>query len=169
MQRVFKDNRLAPDLTQTKVTPRTRPTHEAGHDGALIDVKGNPWVDPDHKYVLVPADENHPMNVAYYESQGYEQVLCQKDGVRIRMGSKPTDGKPLQWRGMTLMRCTKERAQEIFQYGASGNTGQAYFDKLMARIRRDPVGARERENIQGLHERYDINDPDGDLANNTFR
>lgn len=163
MQRRHPKNIQSPDLSMTKVTPRTRPAHEAGHDGQLI----NPSLDK--KYVLVSREDWNPMNVDYYLAMGYEMEICTPDGVRIRMGEKPVVGSPLGWRGMTLMSCSKERADEIFQVGPNGNTGQAYMDKLMAKIRKDPKSQDIVQQARGLRlEEYEASD-DSDLANNTFR
>lgn len=163
MQRVIKKDIQSPDLTQTKVTPRTRPAHEAGHDGQLKNF------DTEKKYVLCDSNDKNPMGYQYYQSIGYDFELCVKDGVRINLGSKPIEGKPLEWRGMVLMSCSKERADEIFRVGPTGNTGQEYFNKLMQRIQSNPTNKKPHEIIPGLTEKYDINDPDDDLANGTFR
>lgn len=163
MQRIHPKNIQSLDLYQTKVTPRTRPAHEAGHDGQLINA------DPAKKYVLVPRDENHPMGVQYYEAMGYELEICTPDGVKIRMGEPVKPGSPLGWRGHALMSCSKARADEIFEFGPTGNTGQRYFDQLMQKIRKDPTSKKPHEHVRGLREEYDINDPDADLANNQFR
>lgn len=163
MQRRNAKNIQSPDLNQTKVTPRTRPAHEAMHDGKLLQA------DPKKKYCLVPKDDNHPLNYMYYQSLGYEIELATKDGVRIHMGSPVVDGKPLCMRELVLMSCSLERAQELFEYGPSGNTGQAYYDKLMARIRKNPTNSKPNEIIPGLREQYDISDPDASIEDNTFR
>lgn len=150
MQRTKRPHRQSPDLNQTKVTPKTRPTHEAAHDGSLVNFN------PEVKYVLTPTDEQHPMNWQYYESMGYTICLAEKDGVRIRMGEKAEIGKPLKWRGNVLMSCTKERAQEIFEVGPTGLTGQKYYDKLMTQISRNEL--EKRVNVQGTREEFDVSE-----------
>lgn len=147
-------HRQSPDLNQTKVTPKTRPTHEAGHDGQLI----NP--DVDKKYVLAPKDVQHPMSFEYYISIGYELELAIPGGTRIRLGEPVVDGKPLAWRGNFLLSCSKERAEEIFLSGPTGLTGQNYQDKLMGKIKRNQL--EKRVPVGGMIEEVDI----GDLEQN---
>lgn len=147
MQRKPAKHRQSPDLNQTKVTPRTRPTHEAAHDGGLV----NP--SPEKKYVLAPTDEQHPMNWVYYEAMGYKIENAEKDGVRIRMGDRVEIGKPLKWRGNVLLSCSLERAQEIFESGPTGLTGQKYYDKLMNQIRRNEL--EQRIKVPGTEEHYE--------------
>jgi len=150
MQRKVK-HRQSADLNQTKVTPHTRPSHEAAHDGSLI----NP--DPNKKYVLAPMDDQHPMNWSYYESMGYSIELCSKtaqDGPRIRMGDRAEPGKPLKWKGNVLLSCSLERAQEIFESGPTGLTGQNYYDKLMKQIQRNEL--EKRVNVQGTREELEV-------------
>ena len=162
MQRVRSKNIQSPDLHQTKVTPRSRPVHEAMHDGKLINA------DPQKKYCLVPKSDEHPMNYQYYESLGYEIEKATPKGVRIHMGSPVKDGSPHCMRELVLMSCSLEQAQKLFETGPNGMTGQKYYDNLMARIRRDPTNKKSNEIIPGLHEKYDISDPDG-IEDNTFR
>lgn len=164
MQRLGNGNRQSPEYHQTKYTPRTRPVHESAHDGQLMNA------DPNKKYVWAPVDDNHPMNYAYYESMGYNKEICEKgkDTLKIHLGAPSKVGDPYRFRDMVLMSCSKERADEIFQKGSGGNTGQEYFDKLMARIRRNPTNKKPHEIVPGLHETYDISDPD-ELNNNVFR
>lgn len=147
-------HRQSPDLNQTKVTPRTRPTHEAGHDGQLV----NP--DPQRKYVLAPKDEQHPQSYQYYLSVGYRLEECVPGGVRINLGEPAVDGKPLSWRGMFLLSCSKERGDEIFLHGPNGMTGQLYQDKLMDRIKRNQL--EKPVHVNGAREEVDI----GDLEQN---
>ncbi len=147
-------HRESPDLNQTKVTPRTRPTHEAGHDGQLVKPAA------DRKYVLAPKDEQHPMSYAYYVSIGYRLEEAQPDGVRINLGEPVVVGQPLAWRGNFLLSCSLERAQEIFLKGPAGNTGQEYYDKLMHKIKRDQLETPVR--VSGLRGEVDV----GELEQN---
>lgn len=143
-------HRQSPDLNQTKVTPRTRPTHEAGHDGQLR----NP--DPTRKYVLAPKDEQHPMSYQVYLSHGYRLEEATADGVRINLGEPVVIGQTLSWRGMALLSCSLERSKEIFEQGPNGLTGQLYQDKLMDRIKRNTL---ERQvNVTGAREEVDISE-----------
>lgn len=161
MQRSARAHRQSPDLNQTKVTPRTRPTHEAGHDGQLIKP------DPDVKYVLAPKDVQHPMSFEYYIAMGYTLVEAQPDGVRIRMGEPVVLGQPLAWKGNFLLSCTKERAEEIFLNGATGMTGQNYYDRLMGKIKRNEL--EKPLHVAGLREEVDIGDLEQNPAQQVFR
>ncbi len=161
MQRKPKVHRQSPDLSQTKVTPRTRPVHEARHDGQLLNA------DPERKYVLAPKDDQHPMNHEYYISMGYRLEDCAKDGVRIVMGTTPVLGKPLEWRGHALLSCTKERAQEIFENGPTGMTGQRYYDKLMAQIKQGNL--EKRSAVPGTMEEFDVGELEQNPSPQVFR
>jgi hypothetical protein len=154
-------HRQSPDLNQTKVTPKTRPTHEAGHDGQLIKP------DPERKYVLAPKDVQHPMSFEYYVSIGYQLEEATPDGVRIRLGEPVVVGSPLAWRGNFLLSCSKERAEEIFLSGATGLTGQNYYDKLMQKIKRNDL---ERPvHVAGMREEVDISELEQNPAQQVFR
>lgn len=150
MQTKKRIHRQSPDLNQTKVTPRTRPTHEAAHDGSLVNA------DPTRKYVLAPMDDQHPMNWQYYEAMGYEIVRREEKGVKIRMGDNGKVGDPLKWRGNVLLSCSAERSQEIFENGPTGLTGQKYYDKLMEQIRRNEL--EKRVNVHGTREEFEVSD-----------
>lgn len=154
-------HRQSPDLNQTKVTPKTRPTHEAGHDGQLIKP------DPERKYVLAPKDVQHPMSFEYYIAIGYRLEDATPDGVRIRLGEPVVVGQPLAWRGNFLLSCDAERAQEIFLNGPNGLTGQNYYDKLMHKIRRNDL---ERPmHVTGLREEVDISELEQNPTQPVFR
>jgi hypothetical protein len=143
-------HRESPDLNQTKITPRTRPTHEAGHDGQLIKP------DPERKYVLAPKDPQHPMSFEVYISHGYELELAKPDGVRIRLGEPVVMGNPLGWKGNFLLSCSKQRAEEIFLKGPTGLTGQEYYDRLMQKIKRNNL--ESPVNVPGLQMQHDISE-----------
>jgi hypothetical protein len=154
-------HRQSPDLNQTKVTPKTRPTHEAGHDGQLIKP------DPERKYVLAPKDEQHQMSFAYYVSIGYRLEDATPDGVRINLGEPVVVGSPLAWRGNFLLSCDLKRAEEIFLTGPTGLTGQSYQDKLMNRIKNNSL---ERPvPVTGMREEVDISELEQNPAQAVFR
>lgn len=143
-------HRQSPDLNQTKVTPRTRPTHEAGHDGQLIGA------DPGRKYVLAPKDTQHPMSFELYLSHGYRLEEATPDGVRINLGEPVVVGSPLGWKGNFLLSCSKERSDEIFLSGPNGMTGQNFQDKLMHRIKR--VNLEAPVSVAGLQMNHEVSD-----------
>lgn len=147
-------HRESPDLNQTKVTPRTRPTHEAGHDGQLKNA------DPDRKYVLAPKDPQHPMSFETYISHGYRLEDATPDGVRINLGEPVVVGSPLAWRGNFLLSCSKERAEEIFLRGPTGLTGQEYQDKIMHKIKGNQLESPVQ--VGGVQMQHDI----GELEQN---
>jgi hypothetical protein len=154
-------HRQSPDLNQTKVTPRTRPTHEAGHDGQLHKA------DPDRKYVLAPKDTMHPMSFEYYISIGYRLEDATPDGVRIRLGEPVVVGQPLAWKGNFLLSCDLERAEEIFLNGPTGLTGQNYYDKLMGKIKTNTL--EKPVTVPGLREEMDIGELEQNAAQAVFR
>jgi hypothetical protein len=154
-------HRQSPDLNQTKVTPKTRPTHEAGHDGQLIKP------DVERKYVLAPKDVQHPMSFEYYISIGYRLEDAVPDGVRINLGEPVVLGKPLAWRGNFLLSCDKERAEDIFLNGATGLTGQNYYDRLMSKIKRNEL--ERRVPVGGTREEVDISELEQNPAQAVFR
>ena len=143
-------HRQSPDLNQTKVTPRTRPTHEAGHDGQLIKP------DPERKYVLASKDPQNPQGYEYYISIGYTLEDATPGGVRVRLGEPVVLGSPLAWRGNYLLSCDLETANRIFLDGPAGLTGQNYQDKLMNRIRRNEL--ERRVPVPGTREEVDISE-----------
>lgn len=147
-------HRESPDLSQTKVTPRTRPTHEAGHDGQLLKP------DPTRKYVLAPKDPQHPMSYEYYISIGYRLEDATPEGVRINLGEPVVVGSPLAWRGNFLLSCSLDRAREIFLNGPTGLTGQEYYDKLMQRIKGNKL--ENPVQVPGVQMHHDI----GELEQN---
>ena len=149
-------HKQSPDLSQTKVTPRTRAVHQAAHSGQLR----NP--DPNKKYVLASSHPNHPMNSIYYESMGYEVERAEVDGVRIELGVPAKIGEPLEWQGCVLLSCSLQRAQEIFESGPTGNTGQNYQDKLMEMIRKNRL--EKPVNVPGARE-YEVEVPDLEANN----
>lgn len=154
-------HRQSPDLNQTKVTPKTRPTHEAGHDGQLIKP------DPERKYVLAPKDPQHPMSFEYYISIGYQLEEAIPEGVRIRLGEPVVLGKPLGWRGNYLLSCSKERSDEIFLNGPTGLTGQNYYDKLMGKIKRNEL--EKPVHVAGMREEVDISELEQNPSQAVFR
>lgn len=161
MERKARKHSQSPDLNQTKVTPRTRATHQAAHSGQLISA------DPEKKYVLCSYQDNHPMNYKYYESMGYEIEKAVKDGPRIQMGEPVQIGEPLKWMGCVLMSCSKARAEEIFMYGENGLTGQAYYDKLMKKIKANDL--EKRISVSGTEESTDISELEQNPDPTVFR
>jgi hypothetical protein len=154
-------HRQSPDLNQTKVTPKTRPTHEAGHDGQLLKP------DAERKYVLAPKDAQHPMSFEYYIAIGYRLEDATPDGVRIRLGEPVVLGQPLAWRGNFLLSCDLERAEEIFLNGATGMTGQNYQDRLMGKIKRNEL---ERPlHVAGMREEVEISELEQNPSQAVFR
>ncbi len=143
-------HRQSPDLNQTKVTPKTRPTHEAGHDGQLIKP------DPERKYVLAPKDVQHPMSFQYYVSIGYRLEEATPEGVRIRLGEPVVVGSPLGWKGNFLLSCDLETAENIFLNGPTGMTGQNYYDRLMQKIKQNELEKPVR--VAGTREEVDISE-----------
>jgi hypothetical protein len=154
-------HKQSPDLNQTKVTPRTRPTHEAGHDGQLIKP------DPERKYVLAPKDPQHPFSFEYYISIGYRLEDATPEGVRIRLGEPVKVGSPLGWRGNFLLSCDLETAEKIFLNGPTGLTGQNYYDKLMNKVKQNEL--EKPVHVPGMREEVDISELEQNPAQAVFR
>jgi hypothetical protein len=154
-------HRQSPDLNQTKVTPKTRPTHEAGHDGQLIKA------DVERKYVLAPKDPQHPMSYEYYIAIGYRLEEAVPEGVRIRLGEPVVLGQPLAWRGNFLLSCDKETSDKIFLEGPTGLTGQLYYDKIMSKIKRNEL--EKPLHVAGMREEVDIGELEQNPAQPVFR
>ncbi len=154
-------HRQSPDLNQTKVTPKTRPTHEAGHDGQLVKP------DPERKYVLAPKDVQHPMSFEFYVAMGYRLEDATPDGVRIRLGEPVVVGQPLAWKGNFLLSCDLETAERIFLTGPTGLTGQHYYDKLMNKIKNNDLERPVR--VPGMREEVDISELEQNPAQAVFR
>jgi len=84
---------------------------------------------PDRKYVWVyKAAPEH--GVEYYEAIGYTPVQYRRGGVKARVGKMLKPGNFVESRGHILMECTAERAEEIYQFGEDGNSGQAAADVI---------------------------------------
>lgn len=154
-------HRQSPDLNQTKVTPKTRPVHEAGHDGQLSKP------DPERKYVLAPKDVRHPMSFEYYVSIGYRLEEATPEGVRIRLGEPVVLGQPLAWKGNFLLSCDLQRAEEIFLNGATGMTGQNYYDRLMSKLKSNTL--EKPLHVNGMREEVDISELEQNPAQAVFR
>lgn len=154
-------HKQSPDLNQTKVTPKTRPTHEAGHDGQLSKA------DPERKYVLAPKDTQHPMSFEYYIAMGYRLEDATPEGVRIRLGEPVVIGQPLAWRGNFLLSCDLETAERIFLTGPTGLTGQNYYDKLMTKIKQNDL--EKQVHVQGLRQEVEISELEQNPAQAVFR
>jgi hypothetical protein len=141
-------------FTDAKRGPRSRPVHAAAFAGDVLN--GEPGV----HYVKANGGEEEDFNVEYYESIGYEVVKASKGGVRVKQGGKVTIGQPITWRGMVLMSCTKDRHDEIFNNGADGNTGQAYFDNIMLRANKGML--EKRINVPGMYQQEEFSLLEGD-------
>ncbi len=161
MQRQPIRHKQSPDLNQTKVTPKTRPTHEAGHDGQLIKP------DPERKYVLAPKDVQHPFSFEYYIAMEYRLEEALPDGVRIRLGEPVVLGQPLAWKGNFLLSCDLATAEKIFLSGPTGMTGQNYYDRLMGKIKSNTL--EKPIHVNGAREEVDISDLEQNPGQAVFR
>ncbi len=88
---------------------------------------------PDRKYVWVykgAAD----FGVDYYEGIGYTPVQYTPGGVKGRLGKALKPGEYVESRGHLLMECTLERANELFEHGEDGASGQKGADLIEARM-----------------------------------
>jgi hypothetical protein len=84
--------------------------------------------DREYKWVYKGARE---MGVDYYQDYlGYEPVQYMTGGVRAKVGSPKKNGDFIESMGHLLMSCSKERAKEIEEHGADGQSGQIWADEL---------------------------------------
>jgi hypothetical protein len=102
-----------------------------------------------HRYVWVfKAAPEH--GVDYYEGMGYEVVQYTDGDVKPRIGKTMKAGQVVESRGHVLMRTTAERAQEIFEVGDDGMSGQQGADKIEARMFQTKKAAQELSRRIGL-------------------
>lgn len=87
--------------------------------------------DEDRVYRLITADDP-TAGVGYYETIGYEVETWKtgSDALGFKFGRTGREGEPMEFRGHLLMSCTKERAEQIEQFGPFGNQGQALADRI---------------------------------------
>ncbi len=102
--------------------------------------------DPDKHYVLVDsADTNQ--GIGHYESMGYQmEEYSGEGGVRLR-SVRPTKGQPVEKNGSMLMSCSKERHQEIIEYGEDGDSGLEANSIVEQRIIRRRSGSDDMRGI----------------------
>jgi hypothetical protein len=99
---------------------------------------GSPYFDlsnpsPDRKYVWVyKAAPEH--GVDYYEGMGYTPVQYQAGGTKCRIGKTVKPGDFIESRGHILMEITAERAQELYEFGDDGQSGQHAADVIERRM-----------------------------------
>lgn len=86
--------------------------------------------------------------VEYYRMLGYRHVT-KDDGVSITgRGSDEGNSTDLEFYGMALMCCPRERYEEIVQYGPGGDTGLANTARIEKQIiRRQSLG---RDSLRGM-------------------
>lgn len=101
--------------------PTPRPINGASTYFALV----NPSPDKEYRWIYKAAAE---MGVDYYEAIGYVPVQYTEGGVRARVGKALKPGAFIESRGHLLMEIEKDRAQEIYENGEDGDSGQAAAD-----------------------------------------
>jgi len=110
---------------------RKDPTPRPINSGSPYFELTNP--DPDRRYVWVYKGAQE-MGVDYYEGLGYEPVQYVAGGVKSRVGKTFKSGDYVESRGHVLMQTTKARAQEIFEVGEDGASGQQAADVIERRM-----------------------------------
>lgn len=136
-------------------TNRTRAgTRGRRKDPSPRNIDGSaPWSklknrDPRRHYTLVYSGDGADQGVEHYRSIGYVVEEASADGVALQAGTTVAMGQPITMRGHVLMSCSQERYEEIEQYGADGDTGQAYANEVEERIVSRTGG---RDLLRGLH------------------
>ena len=118
---------MAAKKTSVRKDPAPRPINSGSPYFELSNA------DPERRYVWVfkAAAE---MGVDYYEGLGYEPVQYTPGGVKSRVGKALKPGDYVESRGHVLMQTTKERAQEIYEFGEDGVSGQRAADEIERRM-----------------------------------
>ena len=117
----------------TKKNPAVRkdPSPRPVNAGSPYFELTNP--EPERRYVWVSKSaEEH--GISYYEGMGYEPVQYRLNGVKGRLMKALKPGDVIESRGMVLMQTTVERAQEIYEHGDDGQSGQAGADDVERRM-----------------------------------
>jgi len=96
----------------------------------------------DMEYRLVYKGGGDTNMVPHFASIGYEVVEATETGVKLQAARGIVLGQPIEFRGHVLMCVSKERAEEVRQFGEDGNTGQELCDRIESIIRRE--NARDR-------------------------
>lgn len=110
---------------------RKDPTPRPVNAGSPYFELTNP--EPERRYVWVSKSaEEH--GISYYEGLGYEPVRYRQGGVKGRLMKALQPGDAIESRGMVLMQTTAERAQEIYEFGDDGQSGQRGADAIEKRM-----------------------------------
>lgn len=88
--------------------------------------------DPTRRYVR--ANKTGHYNVEFYEWLGYEVETMREGGTRFAGAKTAQPGEAVTWMDTVLMSIDIEAWQEIVDYGADGQSGQAYADMIEDRI-----------------------------------
>lgn len=137
---------------KTTATVRKDPVQRPTNGGSTYFDLVNPSPDKEYRWVYKAAPE---MGVDYYEAIGYVPVQAQDGGVRARVGKKLASGAFIESRGHLLMETTKERAQEIFEHGEDGGSGQSMADAIERKM------CNSEKAIKELTQRIALRSPEG--------
>lgn len=89
--------------------------------------------DPTRKYVRANKTGHYAVN--YYEHLGYEVEVVKEGGVKFAGGLKTAQpGEAVTWMDTVLMSIDMEAYEDLVQFGADGQSGQAYADMIEDRI-----------------------------------
>jgi len=134
----------------SKAPVRRDPRHARHIDGT------SPWMQlinkrPDRVYKAI--DKNDQMyGVAYYEMIGYviEKVESGPNALRFAAGKTGRPGDDLENFGHVIMSVSQERADEIEQYGVTGDGGQNEANLVEQRIVNKRGGYDPLRGIHGV-------------------
>lgn len=107
--------------------PVSRPVHRSAFSPVLTNKE------PGMVYKLI-APSNGPFGPSYYEALGYQRVEKRDGGPGFAFGETSGTTSAVEYHGHVLMQISKERADEITEYGAMGGGGQAHLDEVESRV-----------------------------------
>lgn len=134
--------------------PRTR------KDPRRRSIDGSaPWSrlsgeDKERHYVYAATNDNDT-GLAYYRMIGYEVEKYGPGRPRPRgmplEEAKRLEGQPIEIRGATLVSCSRERYEEIQEFGPDGQSGMSVIEERRAAVRRAKHGI-PNDDIRGIGE-----------------
>lgn len=111
--------------------PKRRALDGGTRGNALINRDDENW-----RYCYVP-----PASIPYYRSLGYEVATYEGPGTcrPVTMPENTEPGTVMTHLDQTLMRMPADNWEDLQQYGADGESGQALFDQMEAQLNNQPI------------------------------
>ncbi len=111
-----------------------------------IDRKGD-----DGHFVWVYQNDSHARSL--YTHAGYVPVERTDDGPAPQGGTSVPMGQPIEFMGHVLMRCDREKYEQIVRTGHMGETGLDMIDERMKAIK--AAGGADLQGISAPHARLE--------------